>query len=604
MVSDEQKNKLAGTAFVENGVIKVVNPLAGKEPASIIPTPDTIVQVDGIKVTGATEVTEDNVITVEFNDKTIPPELIIDVSRDKMGALLEVKPETRITYYLKDQPPARLLRLEVNKRLQETNPYGENDVMTALKNKGIARIDEQAVHDALGNPRSKQVIARGVLPTPPENERVDIKFSSRQDSKPVVRADGRVDFRECTKKIISVEPGNVIIEKTLGVPGQAGVDVYGERVEPKEPEKVYLQAGNGTELNEDGTILTANIAGQPEIQESRNHYHVSIQPNLVHEGNVSIDSGNLRFKGNIHVKGDVHEGMLVSATGEVQIGGLVSNADVVSGSDLVIDGNLLASKLEAGAAMTSVKELLPVIDFLQNSVSKLQLAAQHAVSRLQGKAPPGKVVALLLEQKFPYVHNQIKKFLEITSQNTRLPLEVEQLAVDMRRKLWGINVLQLQNIDDLRILVEDLHATKILLQALLENSANVRVKYALNSLIEATGDVYISGQGCIDTTIRAGGSVFADGIFRGGSIEARENVVMKEVGSKTGMPSIITVPKDKCIFLTKAYENVSLQIGEHQITTNRILMQKMVHIDVYEAVEIADWIPGRDGGGQPPAAAE
>jgi len=582
-----------GLASVEKGQIKVTGPSPGEQPATVIPTKGIILKINDTPITTESEVTERDTITVEPETKIIPAELKIIVSENKMKAYLEIKPEIKVTYVLKDRPPAGKLRLEAERLETETNPFDFAGVMEEINKQGIVTpIDEQTVKDALKASGRKQVlITSGIPPAPPRDEQVDIKFSAEQRAGPVIRANGRVDFRESAGKLVSVEPGTVLAEKIPGTPGKPGTDIYGNKVNPPEPKQVYLQAGSGVRLTENNTRVIATTAGQPEVKNSGPNYHFSVQQNLVHKGNVNLDSGNIRFKGNIHIQGNVEQGMLVSGTGKVQIDGLVSNATVHSGDDLILKGHVLASKVQAGAAFTAINSLLPLLEALEHSVSKLQIALKQALTHLQGKAPFGKIVALLLEKKFPSFGSQVKEIINMVEKNSTFPREVELLTANLRKKFWGINVLQLRGIEDLKELIDNLNKTKSYLRILLENRANVQLQYTLNSVVETTGDVFVTGQGCIDTKIIAGGSIYVSGIFRGGGIDAGDNVTVTEAGSKIGVPTLIRVPEDKSIFLGKGWENVILQIGKQQVHLNKIIYNKQAHLDVYDVIEFSDWQP-------------
>lgn len=585
----------SGLASVQEGQIKIVDPPPGGEPATITPAEGITLKINGSPVTTETEVTENDEIIVEPETETVPARLNIVVSEDKMKAYLEVIPEVKKIYRLKDRPPARRLRLETEQVEKETVPFGFAGVMSGIRQQGITRVNEKAVKDFFKTPKAgKILIASGVLPVPPRDEKVDVKFSLLEKVKPVIRADGRVDFREMSGKITSVKPGDIIAEKIPGSPGKPGIDVYGKKVQPGEPQKVVLHAGSGVELSDGDTRVVAVFAGQPEVKESGTDFYFSVQSTLEHKGNVNMASGNLRFTGNIHVKGNVEEGMLVSSSGKVQIDGMVSGATVVAGDDLAINGHVLASKIQSGAAPGTFGDLLTILGGLEQDLTSLQTNLALILPKIQGKASFGKIVSLLIEKNFPTVRDGTRQLLNIVDKNSRFPREIEQLAANLRQKFWGINILQLTGMDDLKALAKNVQKTKSYLQALLRNKANARFEYALNSVIEATGEVCVTGQGCIDTRITAGGPVFVKGIFRGGSIEAQDNVFVEEAGSKVGVLTRISVPEGKSIFLTRAFENVSLQVGALQVTLHKKIHKKEIRMDIYEAIEFADWDPQKE----------
>ena len=96
---------------------------------------------------------------------------------------------------------------------------------------------------------------------------------------------------------------------------------------------------------------------------------------------------------------------------------------------------------------------------------------------------------------------------------------------------------------------------------------------------EATGKVLVTGQGCFNTDIRAGGSVDVNGVFRGGEIVAGGPVSVREAGSELGARTTIRVPEGQIIKIGKAYENVLLQIGGRSTLLSRLYLALEAKLD-------------------------
>ena len=595
MAKNAQNQPKPGLAAVSKGKIIVNDPSPGEEPAALTAAAKIKLKINGEEVTSQATVTRNDTIEVETETEVTPAELSIHISKDNMKAYLEVSPEVRVNHVLEDHPPTPKLKLSTRKQVQEQNTLSLEEAMQVINKKGIKNVDVYGVKSTLEKPGERILIASGNPPVPPQDERVRLEFSTGKGAGPVIRADGRMDFRESASKITSVEEGDILGVKLPGVPGKPGTDIYGNTVTPREPRKVVLHAGNGTKLIEEDSKVIATRAGQPDVKSSGLNYYFTVQPSLVHNGNVNLDSGNIRFKGDIHIKGDVEQGMLVYASGQARVDGLVGSASVTAGSHLTLKGHVIASKISAGAAVSSITRLLPLLDGLAGETSKLQKALRQTMAQLPETVPFGKIVTLLMEKKFPSFRSGMTTLFDILNNEPGLPREVDALASLLHRKFLGVNTLKLSGMEDIEELINTLDKTNTILKVLMDNQADIHFPYALNSVIEATGDVIVNGQGCIDTRIMAGGSVYVHGLFRGGSIEAGGSATLYEAGSKTGTSTRIAVPEDQSIYITRAFENVVLEIGGQKISTNQVMINKEARLDVYGAIEFVDLPPDKKG---------
>ncbi|MCF8009839.1 MAG: FapA family protein [Clostridiales bacterium] len=587
-MSPAQKEYCPGRAAVENGQVKVAGPSPGEEPAVVVPCEAVVVKVNGNVIEGETKVTEDDNIEVEHFVDVTPGKANVVVSKDKLKAYLEIIPEIKITSVLKSHPFTLRLELETEKKEESYCPFTLNDIMNEIENYGIKNVDKEVVEMFLQGTSSENVeIASGTPPVLPRDEILEVKTSDDGVKKPVLKADGRVDYRS-VKDIAGVEKGEVIAEKIPGIPGKPGVDVYGNPADPPGPAEIFITTGENVNFIENEKAVALS-SGQPEIKSSGNNYYIDVRPSYTYEGNVDINQGNIRFKGNVNIKGNVEQGTLVSAAQKLSVKGMVSQAVLKSGDEVSVKGHVLASRVEAGAPLSEVKKLITHLEPLYQSLTALYSASLQAFDQLKGNVPAGKVVSLLIERKFTEIPGVIKEINEIISNKVEFSPEVEQLAVDLKQKLWGVNVLKVQEFKEINNIAERTLDIKKYLEMLLENQADVYLQYCLNSIIETTGSVYVTGQGCIDTVIKAGIGVCISGIFRGGSIESENDVTVKEAGSKIGVPTKIKVPQHKAVFITRAHENVNLQIGQQNIQLNKVLYNRKAELDVYGAIVFSSW---------------
>jgi hypothetical protein len=69
------------------------------------------------------------------------------------------------------------------------------------------------------------------------------------------------------------------------------------------------------------------------------------------KGDVDMSSGHINFDGDVNIKGDVHSGMLIKASGSIEIKGHVGNCFINAGKDITIQQGMqgkFSGKLKAG----------------------------------------------------------------------------------------------------------------------------------------------------------------------------------------------------------------------------------------------------------------
>ena len=69
---------------------------------------------------------------------------------------------------------------------------------------------------------------------------------------------------------------------------------------------------------------------------------------MIHEGDVDLKSGNLRFKGDLEVVGNIVEGMAVECWGNLYVQGNVAGASLLCGGSARFDDNLINSSITVG----------------------------------------------------------------------------------------------------------------------------------------------------------------------------------------------------------------------------------------------------------------
>ncbi len=153
-------------------------------------------------------------------------------------------------------------------------------------------------------------VAKG---TPPKgNQQVQIEYFFSADMfKPGKLDDqGKIDYKE-TRKIVQVPKGTVLAKKTVSETEdqKAGIDIFGNTLEPVQTNQLLFKAGAGTHLSSDGLKIIADIKGRPTRLLSG---EIKVIKTFTQEGDVGYKSGHLDYDGDIQIKGGIQSGFRVS----------------------------------------------------------------------------------------------------------------------------------------------------------------------------------------------------------------------------------------------------------------------------------------------------
>jgi len=557
-----------GKAWIRDGKIGVRDPLEGGKPAVVAPGRGVRLFVNGEEVTQPRPVLEKDDLRIETLTEKLPGDTKVHISPDGLEAFLEVKLDTTTTYEVPDQDPQENLVVDAVPRHKTSYPYNYQQVVALLVGAGGRYgILREAIETFLARPEEGRfLVARGKPPTLPVDERIDILFPEKPTGKPIVREDGRVDFYEL-EKFFSVAPGTVLARKHPAVPGEPGKSVTGEEISPPAPKTIEIITGRGTELAGGGLQVVATGGGRPVVTRAQNVYRFEVIPSLVCEGNVDLGTGNVRFKGDVKVTGSVTHGTTVEATGKIEILGAVLESTVDGGGDVIIQGNIIASKVRAGGNQAHLEKFAaPLEELLRSLMPAVAAARQLVVQAGQGqrRIEPGQALMLLLDHKYPEIPALIKKivnlFKEIRS-GSDLPEDLVNLVTKINQTFTGVNLLRLNDFKVLASFLTELRSVVAELKEIAGVRANITAPYAVNSTLEAAGDVVITGQGCYGVTIHAGGTIQVRGVFRGGEAFGKKGVVIGEAGSEMGIRTMLRTGAGGKVEIEKAHPGVVIQVG-------------------------------------------
>lgn len=555
-----------GTAWIKEGQFFVRDPEGGGSPATITPGPGVQLQINGVLIKSKASVTSTDSVEINLMNQVIDGKYKLILAKDKMEARLISEPSRRVSYNLIDQEPQQNLFLKTNAHVKLESPFSLDIFKKTLAAANVVTgIDFPRVTRLIFNPEPADVIvARGVQPEPPVDEKINILFPLESRITPFDSGNGKVDFFN-VKNIFSVEEGTLLAYKQLGTPGKPGINVCGEEVLPPPPRKIELRADKGAVLSEDGLKVFAQKNGRPVLRRAGQVYLIHVENVLIHRGDVDITSGNIHFKGSlVMVHGNVRESMKVQTTGLTVINGSVSWATVVAYDSIQIKGNTINSTISAGMSKENLQNMLAQISSLEKSFLKIVeiiniLTAHERVQNIE--VSYGYLLKLIMETKVKEVPEIMSKYQELLKTSfIDLPDDIEK-TID-KIKLVLNNPHKVSHKEELLELLKDIQLTKNYFISRKELRAEIQMAGAASCQLKATGNIIIGDKGCFNTTIHAGGNVRINGVFRGGHIRANGTILIDEAGADMGVKTIIQSAKNSMVRIRHCNEGVIIRIGE------------------------------------------
>lgn len=173
-------------------------------------------------------------------------------------------------------------------------------------------------------------VAKGREPQPGIDDRIEYYFNTDIHVQPTMQEDGSVDYfnlniiNHCKKE-------DVLARIIPGKSGEAGMNIMGKRLAPKEQKRVSLKYGKNIQLSEDRLSITSMVDGHVTLVES------TVFVSDVYEvQNVDMSTGNIEYTGSVTVNGNVASNFVVKAGGNVVINGIVEGAQIIAGGNVII----------------------------------------------------------------------------------------------------------------------------------------------------------------------------------------------------------------------------------------------------------------------------
>ncbi|WP_053220237.1 FapA family protein [Virgibacillus senegalensis] len=484
-----------------------------------------------------------------------------------LHVFLEVEPGWKIIRTIKDVEPDNHITLTIEETKEAVNNLTYEKVLAKLEE---LRVTFGINHTEIVRATSelepgKFEIAAGKPAEAGKNGWIEAKVELTTKNGLVEDEAGKVDFRE-SHLIPTVDKGKVVAIIHPPIPGVPGTKVTNEPLPAKQTYPVKINAGKG--MVQVDNKLVALESGRPSLTQRGQLVKAEIVQKLIHKENVNLSTGNIRFTGDVDVWGEIEENMEVEAGGDIFVYKSVSTSRLTTSQSIAVKGNVINSELAAGKNNMLTVELGHLLENMQIDLEKMIMVIRQLMQSPAFKSSDFSVtglqplITILLEKKFKNFAASAKNYQEVVQQG-RDYLDHEgwlQIAVSIKQIFLTLSN-QVTTLDRLTRLSQQMEELAELSKTPIEPEAYITIVEAINSSLYSSGDIQIIGKGCINTKVHAGGHLKVTGVVRGGELYGRLGANIYEAGTNSGTKTIISVPKDQKVSLTKGYVNTIIKIG-------------------------------------------
>ncbi|HHY17087.1 MAG TPA: DUF342 domain-containing protein [Firmicutes bacterium] len=576
----------SGLVWVEDGEIEVTDPGPGGRPASIRPAAGVEILVSGSKVTGETAVLQSSEIVVKPRDESPVSFHKIQITKDRMKAYLLLDLRDGISYRLKDSKPSPALQLEVESRTIPAE-LDLSQVIDSVKRSGIkVGLDVEACRRACAEKLVEPVlIAKGRPSVEGKDGKIEFLIPlEKVIDLPLDKM--QVDFRDSVK-IPDVKAGQAVAAKTLAVPGLPGQDVTGKAVQPGKPKDPLFKAGKGVLLKQEGDVLlaVAAISGCPKFNDTSGI--IEVDEIFFHRGDVDLASGNIKASGSIEISGNVAEGTRVECEGSQEISGTVTGGNLKAWGSITIRGNVFKSEVSAGKDSQWIykwSNLLGVVEDRLTGIFEVEAQNKRLVEEFM---PPSEDE---VEGIVPKLHDAGVLFENFRQLLLALGIfyreDLSSLPEEITKRILGtldkIAESRGSVFEKTRVIEEDVVQMRTWIDyELSKGESDVILPYVQSSVITASRDIVITGQGALYSDLSAGRAVRvlgSPGIVRGGEISAVELIHVNHAGSQGSAATVMRVSEKGKIVAGRIYPNTTLILGRIKVRTENTLESAKAHM--------------------------
>ncbi|WP_338754223.1 FapA family protein [Bacillus sp. FJAT-52991] len=545
---------------------------SGPEGIMLVPHPKLQVYINDQMIESETTVSLTDQVMIKPIVEKKDPFYKFTIDDDKMKASIHIEPGEQIIYKVCDHQPSPRLRLSVREEISYFNGLTKEGIVHELDRQGITfgMNEENILYATDVLAEEEMILATGTRPTEGNDGQVDFYVDYKIGmTPPEIDQFGKVDFRE-TRMIPQVRVDQHIATILSPEPGTPGMDVKGNEVQPKPVKEVSVRLGNG--IYQKGQDIYTSMSGRLHVEVRGTTVKMEVLSRLIHEGDVDISTGNVRFQGDVEISGKIQEKMKVEAEGDIEVRGQVSGASLFANKSTIIEKNVFAAVVNSGNTHLMADNLLQQLEEVVKQLINFDNALQTVLLRLKQVSKEVSEVAiyqatqLLIDNNFKQLPIIIKEFVREASQHqAALPKEWIQFANQLYLTFMTKNSKNMSPHRMKQLMNEAEHLLHYY-STPADNDVFISIPYAINSQVSCSGNIIIWGQGVYNSTLKSGGEINITGYIKGGSVEAENIVRAKEAGSESGAPTVIKVSEKGRIILDIAHIDTVIQIGKKKHT--------------------------------------
>ncbi len=322
-------------------LVKLVPPTDGGSPISI---KEITSYLQREKVTYDLKTINEEINSLEGNEKELflMPTKILPVSESSFVAVSPDKMTATVRFY----PPS-----------SNGKAYRKDDIISDLKlSKVVFGINDKNIDMYLSDRQycTDYILAEGKKVREGTDAVINYFFETSNKVKPTLLEDGSVDFKNLNV-VNHCKQDDLLAELIPEDHGEAGNDVMGNVIKPRDVKRLKLQYGRNIKVSEDNTKIYSEVNGHVSLVDGK-----VFVADVLEVENVDNSTGNLIYEGNIKINGNVCSGFMVTCNGNIEVRGTVEGAELTAGGNIILSrgingmgrgklvagGNIIAKFLE------------------------------------------------------------------------------------------------------------------------------------------------------------------------------------------------------------------------------------------------------------------
>jgi uncharacterized protein (DUF342 family) len=576
----ENPDENDGLVWISDGKVFVRNEKKSGMPPLINPCEGVKLYINGVEYNHLTVVSEqDTIELIPVEEETDNFKMDVEISEDKLKAYANYIPPKVVKNVIIDSNPINKLDIQVTQVKLETKKTTVQQLIDYLNACGIVSGINVSMLDEIcaNNSPGKFLVAEGSPAQEAVDDRIECFFNEKDTGGIELKENeqGKINFKNILN-FAAVKPGEVIAQLHKGKDGIGGIAVDGSIIAAGRAKRLKIMPTLSIKYDDGtGTIKAARM-GRPSMKIKGDSIAFHIY-DTISVDEVSIKTGNIKFKGDIEVKRNVYESMEVIARQNVFVKGNVNFASIFAGNSVTVKGAVISSKINAAMNDMMTKDPAPLMERIIDGISRLienikGLSVQDMAEHNLKDIPD--VIRYLLNGKNKDLPGIVYEVLN-SLRKGNYDIEEEFILEFMKntRPLMGIY----SGITDVRYLEEIVSNLKELftVKDMVKNKGSVVLSSVLNSDVVALGDITVSGKGSFNSRLYCNGKVTITGNVIGGQISAGKGIDVNIVGSDMGVKTLLAVPQNSYINIKLALADTTMKIGgvSHTFLSEKRMVQ-------------------------------